>query len=58
MRCDFCGYEFTEEEAILGCSNCPVGAGCKMMKCPRCNYEIPLEPGWIKRLKKLFGPKG
>jgi len=54
MRCDFCGYEFTEEEAVRGCGNCPVGAECKMMKCPRCNYEIPLEPQWLKKVKKLF----
>lgn len=54
MRCDFCGYEFAEEEAKKGCNCCPVGAGCKMIKCPRCNYEMPPEPALIKKLKKIF----
>jgi hypothetical protein len=54
MRCDFCGYEFKEEDGIQGCRNCPMGAGCKMVKCPRCNYEIPKEPSWIKKIKKWF----
>ncbi len=54
MRCDFCGYEFREEDGIQGCRNCPMGAGCKMVKCPRCNYEIPKEPAWIKKFKKWF----
>ena len=54
MRCDFCGYEFQEEEGNRGCKSCPVSTGCHMVKCPRCNYEIPPEPRWIGRLKKLF----
>jgi hypothetical protein len=54
MRCDFCGYEFREEEANRACKRCPMGSGCKMIKCPRCNYEIPPEPMLIKKLKKLF----
>ncbi len=54
MRCDFCGYEFKEEDGIQGCRNCPMGSGCNMVKCPRCNYEIPKEPLWIKKLKKWF----
>ena len=55
MRCAFCGNEFSEEEGIRGCRNCPLGKGCKMLKCPRCNYETPLEPGWLKKLKKFIG---
>lgn len=54
MRCGFCGYEFREEDGIQGCINCPMSSGCKMVKCPRCNYEIPMEPRWIKKLKTYF----
>lgn len=50
MRCGFCGYEFAEAEGVSGCKNCPVAKGCKMIKCPRCNYENPPEPG----IKKMF----
>ncbi|UFS71330.1 hypothetical protein LPW11_03845 [Geomonas sp. RF6] len=54
MRCGFCGYEFREEEGNQGCSSCPMSSGCKMIKCPRCNYENPPEPKMIKTVKKLF----
>lgn len=32
-----------------------MAAGCKMVKCPRCNYENPPEPALLKKVKKLFG---
>ncbi len=54
MRCDFCGHEFTEEEANTGCRGCPFGGNCHMLKCPRCNYEVPKEPALIRKLKKIF----
>lgn len=54
MRCDFCGHEFKEEEGLQGCGNCPLGSGCGMVKCPRCNYEMPREPNWIKKIKKAL----
>jgi len=31
-----------------------MASGCKMIKCPRCNYENPPEPKMIKTVKKLF----
>ena len=57
MRCGFCGHEFPEEEGIQGCRNCPVSSGCKMVKCPRCNYENPPEPALMKKLKRLVGKR-
>ncbi len=54
MRCDFCGYEFKEEDGKRGCQSCPMSAGCQMVKCPRCNYEIPRSPEWLRKLEKLF----
>jgi len=57
MRCGFCGYEFNEEEGIQGCKNCPMTSGCKMVKCPRCNYENPPEPSLVKGIKKFFRKK-
>jgi rubredoxin len=55
MRCGFCGYEFAEEEGGQGCASCPAKKGCKMIKCPRCNYENPPEPALVQKIKKLFG---
>lgn len=57
MRCGFCGFEFPEEAGHQGCKSCPMASGCKMIKCPRCNYENPPEPAMVKRLKKLFTRK-
>lgn len=58
MRCAFCGYEFAEEAGIKGCKNCPLTSSCKMIKCPRCNYENAQEPMLVKKLKKLFKKDG
>ena len=57
MRCGFCGHDFEESEGITGCKNCPLSSGCRMVKCPRCNYENPPEPRFVGRLKRLFGRK-
>jgi rubredoxin len=54
MRCGFCGYEFEEAEGLKGCKNCPMNSGCKMVKCPKCNYENPPEAGLVKGIKNLF----
>ncbi len=51
MKCSFCGLEFKEEEARKGCAGCSLTKGCQMIRCPRCGYEMPPEPEWIKRLR-------
>jgi hypothetical protein len=57
MHCGFCGYDFEEKEGIKGCKNCPMTAGCKMIKCPKCNYENPPEPFWVKKIKKILNKR-
>ncbi len=54
MKCGFCGFVFDEEEASAGCKNCPLASGCKMVKCPRCNYENPPEPAVLKKIRNFF----
>lgn len=34
------------------CSGCFRLGNCSMVKCPRCGYETPPEPGWLRRIKK------
>lgn len=58
MKCGFCGYEFQEEEADAGCGNCPLSSGCRMLKCPRCNYENPPEPQLVWKIKRIIGKSG
>lgn len=56
MTCAFCSLEFSEEEARKSaCSRCGRSGGCGMIRCPRCGYEAPVEPDWIKRLKRWMG---
>lgn len=57
MKCGFCGYEFPEEEGIRGCGKCGMAQGCRMIHCPRCNYENPPEPAVVKKLRKMMGKK-
>ncbi|HIE28172.1 TPA: hypothetical protein EYP66_12875 [Candidatus Poribacteria bacterium] len=55
MRCNFCGFEFTESESKSACYSCPLSKGkghCKLLKCPNCGYETPAEPKWVKFLKE------
>lgn len=52
MKCSFCGLKFREEDAQSACGSCSLAGGCKMIRCPRCGYEMAPEPGWIKRLKE------
>jgi hypothetical protein len=57
IRCGYCGHLFAEEEGVRGCGGCGSPAACSMVRCPRCNYENPLEPALLKRLRKLFATK-
>lgn len=58
MSCSFCGHEFEEIRGLEGCKGCPLAYGCKMIKCPRCNYENAPESlvfkGIIKYLKGMY----
>jgi len=48
VKCSLCGREFNEKEAERGCKSCPIMKGCKLVKCPNCGFETPLEPKWLK----------
>ncbi len=52
MRCVFCSFEFDEESSQRPCSGCFRLGNCSMVKCPRCGYETPPEPRWLRRIKK------
>ncbi len=52
MKCSMCGLEFEERTAAAACAGCPLNRGCKLIKCPRCGFETPPEPEWIKNLKR------
>ena len=53
MKCDMCGLEFDQTEAQTACAHCPMSRGCKMLRCPRCGYEMLPEPKLVSWLRKL-----
>ena len=58
MKCAFCGYEFNEEKADSSCKGCFMAKECKLIKCPRCGYEMPLGPKWLKKILERRGRDG
>jgi hypothetical protein len=58
MKCGFCGHEFDESDANAGCKSCPLSSGCRMLKCPRCNYENPPEPSLVRKIKNIMKKSG
>ncbi len=48
--CGFCAYGFLEDRAQPVCRRCPLAAGCRFVRCPRCGYENPVAPAWLVRL--------
>lgn len=41
MKCQLCGYQFDEKQALQVCNNCPLTSNCPLIRCPNCNYEWP-----------------
>ncbi|MDI3280329.1 MAG: hypothetical protein QJR13_03035 [Bacillota bacterium] len=56
IPCPFCGYEYSPEEAVSSCRNCPFhrtwGRTCSLLRCPRCGYETPPPAGLAKFWQK------
>ncbi|KPU26674.1 hypothetical protein TR13x_08830 [Caloranaerobacter sp. TR13] len=52
IKCNFCGYEFNENESQKGCHGCPLNKSCNKYKCPNCGFEIPKEPKLIQLIRK------
>ena len=51
MKCPRCGYQFQEEEGKAACKGCLLSGACHMVRCPRCSYDMPIEPRLIKAIK-------
>jgi hypothetical protein len=52
--CSLCGYSFDASELVCH-SSCPMSAGCHIICCPNCGYQVPDEnhmkiAGALKRL--------
>ena len=52
IKCSLCGHTFDIHKAQQACKNCILTKGCSLIRCPHCNYEMPLAPAWLKKLFK------
>ena len=57
MKCSLCGYEFDKKITEGACKGCPMASFCRLLKCPKCGYEVPAEAGVVKALKSLRSKK-
>jgi len=55
MKCPLCGKEF--DATKTACANCPMHAGCDLIRCPNCGYEFPKESRIINFFAKLFNKR-
>ena len=56
MRCRLCGHAF--DASVLAChTGCPLGAGCSLICCPNCGYQVVDESksGLAKAIARWFG---
>lgn len=54
MKCTLCSFRYDEQEAQKSCSSCLVTKGCRPIRCPRCGFETPPEPKWLKTIRDRF----
>lgn len=54
LTCPLCAFEFEQEDTLCA-HGCPLGAVCRLHRCPGCGYEFPEVPTVLSRLGSLFG---
>jgi len=59
ITCPFCGYRFKEAERSITCARCSLFGvgGCRKVRCPRCEYEMPPAPRLPGLVAKLWKKK-
>ena len=61
VSCPLCGWHGDSDELRDGCRHCPLAAGCRLSRCPRCGYESAPRSQlatWIGRLWAAGSRKG
>lgn len=54
VTCPLCAFAF--EKADMTCAHgCPLGAMCRLLRCPSCSYEFPQTPASVSWLERLLG---
>ena len=56
VTCPMCAFAF--EKADMSCAHgCPLGAMCRLLRCPSCSYEFPETPVALSWIERLLGRK-
>jgi NAD-dependent SIR2 family protein deacetylase len=55
FQCSLCGARFTH--GTLVCVACPLNAGCEVVKCPSCGYQVPRRSRIVDFARRLFGSR-
>ncbi len=57
ITCPLCAFEFARADTLCH-HGCPLGAVCRMVRCPSCSYEYPPEEPAGSWLDRLLGRQG
>ena len=62
MKCELCGFEF-DERTLVCHVRCPMAAGCAIICCPNCGYQVVDEQksgvaGLIRRAQSALAGRG
>lgn len=56
FQCTLCGTRFTH--GTLVCGSCPLHAGCDVVKCPSCGFQVPRRSRIVDIARRWFGSVG
>ncbi len=54
VTCPLCAFAFEKTDTMCG-HGCPLGATCRLLRCPSCGYEFPQSPASLSWLERLLG---
>jgi Fe2+ transport system protein FeoA len=54
VTCPLCAFAFEKQDTMCG-HGCPLGATCRLLRCPSCGYEFPQRPASVSWLERLLG---
>lgn len=53
FSCPLCGGHFSH--GTLVCGSCPLNAGCEVVKCPFCGFQMPRRSRIVDLARRVFG---
>lgn len=54
--CPMCAFAFEKGDTLCA-HGCPLGATCRLLRCPACGYEFPEAPAAVSWLSRMLGKR-